>query len=164
MANSIILRADVSKLQKEFEASESITPGMLVERTSAGKIQKHSTAGGNVQPMFLKENALQGEDIDDALASGDKCQVWYPGSGDEVYAILADGESVSEGDYLESDGNGYLQKHVSDTASSAEAFTAYSKQIVGIALHNLDLTSSSGGESSNITYEGSNARIKVEVV
>lgn len=157
MANTVVLKAEVSKLQKELIAAEAITPGMLVERNSDGKVQKHSTAGGNSLPMFPKEDALQGKGIDEDYESDDPVQVWYPGRGDEVYAILADGENVNEGDFLESNGAGYLQAYSSDSAASSQ------NPIVGVAKENLNLTSSSGGESSNIDYVGTNARIKIEV-
>lgn len=152
----------------EKEAAAAITPGMLLELTSADKVQAHSSAGQNVvPPMFALEDELQGNGIDDAYASGDPVQVWVAQRGEEVYAILADGENVSIGDPLESNGAGYLQKHVADaeswdSAAPAGAITVYPSQIVGVALEALDLSGSSGEESGGAL--GYNKRIKIMVV
>lgn len=155
----------------EKEAYETITPGMLIELTSANKVKKHATSGGNVVPiMFAIEDELQGKDIDDNYVAGDKVQCMIARPGDEVYAVLSDGETVSIGDALDSNGDGCLQKHTVETWTSAdaqEANTVYSKPIVAIALERKDLSGSSGegsaGESS-VSPLGYNKRIKVMVV
>ena len=84
-------------------------------------------------------------------------------------AFLADGENVAIGNYLESNGAGYLQKHTEDTESwesgsiqEGRSITIYSQQIVAQALEALDLSDSSGGESSGAL--GYNKRIKVRFV
>lgn len=159
-----------SDVQKELIASGAITPGMLLERTStANTVKAHSVSGGNAAPkMFALEDELQGKDIDDAYANADKVQVWVPYPGDEVAAILADGENVSIGDLLESNGAGYLQKHVADVESfesnEAGSLTVYPAQIVGVALEAIDMSDSSGGESEDSGGVGYNRRIKIEIV
>lgn len=130
---------------EELIAVAAITPGMLVEYTSAGEVQKHSTAEGNAIPAFALEDEMQGKDIDDAYAADDPVQVWVPYRGDQVYAILADGHDVSKGDLLESDGNGYLQPHVADEGSSPILPLA----IVGQSLEDVD-TSDSATATSRI--------------
>jgi len=153
----------------EYDANATITPGQLLELMSSGKVRAHATAGGNVIPMFALENELQGGDIEDQYAANDKVQVWIPSRGDIVYAILADGQDIDIGDFLESAGNGYLQKHVEDTESwesgskqEAGSITVYGNQIVGIALEALDLSGSSGEEDSSGLL-GYNKRIKVRI-
>ena len=131
-----------SDIVEEYTAAAAITPGMLLELTSASKVQKHSTAGGNMIPMFALEDELQGNGIDDAYAADDQVQVWVAGRGDMVYALLKDGEDVSVGDYLESAGDGYLKKHTTGTAANSNA-------IVGQALEALDLSGSSGADPSS---------------
>lgn len=145
-------------INNEFAAAAAITPGMLIELTSAGTVQAHSNAGQNAIKMFATEDALQGNSVDDAYAAADLVQCWCPVPGDQVSAILADGENVAIGDFLESNGAGKLQKHVADVESfeSAEAgaITVYPGQLVGIALEAKDLSDSSGVESSgNIGYD-----------
>lgn len=127
---------------EEIEAGGAITPGMLIAEGSGGTVAVHGTSGGNVIPMFALEDELQGKEIDDAYASGDKVQCWYPYRGDQVYALLADGQDASVGDLLESNGDGYLK--VFSPESSAVTDTPAS--IVGQATEALDLSSSSGAE------------------
>ena len=164
MANTIVLK-NYLKIFEEFEAHEGITPGMLLELNSDNEVQKHATSGGNViPPIFALEDELQGKGIDDAYIAGDTVQCWIPQRGDEVLALLADGENVSIGEALESDGLGYLKAHTPESWSSAdaqEANTVYSRPIVAIALEAQDLSGLEGSESSLATYT---QRIKVKIV
>jgi len=154
---TIVLKGD--PLQKEKVAAGTITPGDLIERTSAGKVQRHSTKGGDAFPiMFAIEDSLQGNEIGDNYSTGDQVQFVCPRPGDEIYAYLAQGENVSIGDPLESDGDGKLRKHTTKTvaASSAQELseTIYSQPVVGIALEALDLSTSADSDT----------RIKIEIV
>lgn len=156
-----------SKVMEEYTAVAAITPGMLVELTSAGQVQAHSSAGQNVlPPMFACEDELQGNGIRTNYAATDKVQVWVPGKGDIALGILADGENVAVGDPLESNGDGKLKKHVADVESfeSAEAgsITVYPNQVVGVALQAIDVSDSSGAESSGEL--GYDKRIEVRIV
>lgn len=164
--NTIKLKKYVDIID-ERTAAATITPGMLVELTTAGKVQAHSSAGQNAVPMFALEDALQGNEISDNYSSDDPVQCWVPQRGEEVYAILADGNNVSIGDFLESDGNGFLQKYTADTEnwSGAESgsITIYSNQIVAQALEAVD-TSGSSGEETSQTAIGFAQRIRVRIV
>lgn len=164
--NSVIIK-NYLNIFEEYEAAAAITPGMLIEYTSAGKVQAHSTAEGNALPMFARENELEGEGLADAYASGDQVQCWIPQRGDHAYAILADGQNVAIGDLLESNGAGYLQKHVSDTESfesnEAGEITVYPNAIVAQALEAVDISDSSGAESENADLNW-NQRIKVRIM
>jgi len=161
MANNSIKVKNYSNVFEEYDAVAAITPGMLIELTSAGEVQAHSTAAGNALPMFALENELEGEGIGDAYAEDDKVSCWIPGRGDQVLGILADEQDVAIGDFLESAGDGYLQKHVSDEASAGEAIP--SNVVVGIALEAIDLSGSSGEESENADLDY-NKRIKVRII
>ncbi len=152
---------------EEIDAGGTVTPGMLLLLNSSDNVVAHNAAGQNASPrMFALEDELQGNDIDDNYSTDDKVQVWFPQPGDMVYAILADGENVSIGDELESNGAGYLQAHTADVESfeSAEAgsITVYPEQIIGIAREAVDLSDSSGAESSGTL--GYNKRIKITIV
>ena len=149
--NSIILK-DYLNVFEEMVAAAALYPGHLLEPNSVGNVQKHSSAGGSLIPMFATENELQGNGIDDAYSLDDQVFVWIPTRGDQVQAVLKDGESVSTGDFLESAGDGTLQKHTPDASQA----TIYSDQIVGQALEGLDL--SGGGESL------SDRRIKLRII
>jgi len=157
MAKNTVILKDYLKIREEYEAAAAITPGYLIEMTSAGKVQAHSSAGQNMIHMFALEDELQGNGISDAYSSGDQVQCWIPQRGDQVYALLDDGESVTKGDFLESAGNGNLQKYTAD----AEGVANYTNQIVGIALETVDLSGSSGEESSALQGD---QRIKVRIV
>jgi hypothetical protein len=150
--NSVKIK-NYSDVFEEFTASEAITPGMLVELTSDGKVKKHASESGNVLPMFALEDELQGKGIDDAYAEEAQVQVWVPGRGDIVNALLEDGQNIAIGDYLESAGAGYLQKYVADSTG-----IYYPAQIVGQAIEAVDLSSSSG------THPVSGLRIKVRII
>ena len=159
MAFHTIKLKNYSNIFEEYVAHEAIIPGSLIELNSDNEVQKHATAGGNSLPMFAIEDALQGNGIEDAYATGDQVNVWIPTRGDNVYAILEDGENVAIGDFLESAGDGYLKKHTADSAGVVE----YPAAIVAVALEALNLTGSSGtAASSGIT--GFNKRLKVKIL
>ena len=149
MPNTVKLK-NYSDIMVEYTASEAISPGMLVEPVpSAATIRKHATESGNAIPMFAVENELEGEGITTAYASGDKLQVWIPGRGDVVYAQVEDEQNIAIGNFLESNGAGYLQVHIAPSADSAQDDISYTGQIIGQALEALDLTSLSAAGSSD---------------
>lgn len=160
--NHSIIFKNYSNVFEEYVTAGIVTPGMLVEVTSAGLVVAHNSAGTTAQPAFAVEDELQGKGINDDYASGARIpKVWFPRRGDQVQAILADGENVAIGDFLESNGEGFLQKHVVDTHSSAEADVGSPQAIVGVALEAVDLSDSSGAESSGpLAYE---KRIRVSI-
>lgn len=161
MAQNSVIVKNYSNVFEEIAAGGAITPGMLLEVNSAGAVVAHNTAGDTALPMFAKEDEYQGKGINDAYASGDKCHVWIPGKGDQVYAILADGENVAIGDFLESNGEGFLQKLVVDPVSSAGG-DIQPQSVVAVATEAVDLSDSSAAESSGpLAYE---KRIIVRIV
>lgn len=147
--NTVILK-DYTNAQDERDAASAITPGMLIEFTSADTVQPHSTADGAAAKLFAIEDALQGNGIDDAYAAGDPVRFRQLNTGDEVYTLIADGENIAIGDKLVSNGNGRLKER--EGASSGEV----PGSIIGTALEALDLRSSSGAES---TYR---CRVKID--
>lgn len=156
MANTIKLKK-YSDVIEELVAAEAITPGMLVEIDSNGEVRPHQAGGENALPMFALEDELQGNGINDEYSADDPVQVWIPYRGDQVNAILADEENVAIGDFLESNGDGYLRKHEAGTADVVE----YPLAIVGVALEALDLSGSSGEEESGAL--GYHKRLKIRV-
>jgi hypothetical protein len=116
--------------------------------------------------MVAMEDEMQGNGIEDQYSDGDKVQVWALIPGEVFYGILADGEDVSIGDALASNGDGTLRKHVAETeswgASEGGSVTVYPNAIVGLAMEALTLSSSSGVEESSGIL-GYDKRIKVMV-
>ena len=142
------------QLQKELTATAvAITPGFLVERTSAGTVQAHSNAGQNAVRMFAIEDANQGKEISDNYAVSAKIQVGIFNAGDEVVALLADGENAAIGSFLESNGDGYLKVHAASSAGAVE----YPEAIVGQSLVALDFSGSSGADPAS-------QRLLIEIV
>lgn len=136
---------------EEYEASGTITPGMLLEFDSDGKVKAHSDESDVAVPMFALEDELQGNGINDDYDSGDRVQVWVPQRGEQVYAIPEFDETIAIGDYLVSAGNGKLQKY---TADSGGAYIP--NMIVAQALEAVTVDSS--GEYTE------NQRLKVRIV
>ena len=156
MAKNTIKVKKYSDVIEEMVANAAITPGHLVEVMSTGKVRKHATAGGNVLPMFALEDELQGNDIDTDYDAADQVQVWIPGRGDIVYAFLKNGEDVAIGDFLESAGNGELQKHTAEAVSGGESYNVIEEAIVGVAVEAVDMSGSSGVDPDG--------RIKVRII
>ena len=148
MAYNTIKVKKYSDVIEEMVASAAITPGMLLIIESTGKVKAHNQADKDVFPIFALEDELQGKGIDDAYAANAPVQCWIPYRGDIVNAILADGQKVVVGDPLTSDGYGRLKKHVTDTGASTVPWTVYPEQIVGYAAEALNLSGSSGEETS----------------
>jgi len=139
-----------SDVMEEYIAGGSILPGMVLLLDDDGTVKAHDNdAPAAFTVMVALEDDLQGKGIDDAYASGDPVQCWTPYSGDVFYGILEDGADIKIGDFLESNGVGYLQKFTSGQARLQ-------------ALETLDLSGSSGEESS-VGVLGFNKRIKVKV-
>lgn len=138
----------------ERVANAAITPGMLIELMSTNKVRAHANDDAWARPaMFALEDELQGKRIDQAYAADDQVQCWVAQSGEEVNALLADGENVVIGDKLASNGDGYLKKY-----DTTESLTEQTGAIVAMALEAIDRSSSSGGDT-NVT-----GRIRVMVI
>ena len=137
----------------EYGASAAIKPGSLLELMSTGKVRAHSHLHGNAIPMFALEDELQGKGIEDDYAIGDRVQVWVPQRGEEVYALMADGEEIAIGDYLVSKGDGTLKKYDATGASDE----GHVMKIVGQSLEALDWDGSSNGPTNSV------GRIKIRV-
>jgi hypothetical protein len=150
--NSVILKR-YNKIEIEKVAAAAITPGHLVELTSADKVQKHSVEAGNAVPMFALEDGLIGNGITTDIAADETCMVWIPQRGDEVYAILTTSQVVVIGDLLVSKGDGTLKKHVPESSDYYDAtdVTVKPLQIVAQA-------------TEAVTTTGAVSRIKVRIV
>jgi len=160
--NTIRLK-NYSDVFEEYAAGAAIVPGSLVELTpaTADTVRVHATAGGNAIPMFALEDELQGKGINDDYATGDRVQVWIPGRGDQVYALLKDEQDIAIGDFMESAGLGQVQKHAADVGDSTVG--GVQNAIIGVAIEKKELSSAEGSESSaGGLYH--NPRIKIRIV
>ena len=156
--NTIKLKSMSPDIMEESEVNEVLYPGHLVEDNANSKLQKHGSAGDTAIPRFALETGFMGKGIEDPFdPSGEitRASTWFPKRGEWVYAVLKDGENVSRGDKLESAGDGTLQEH------GTESVGITGQPVVGEALEDLDLSGSSGEESSGTL--GYNKRIKIRV-
>jgi hypothetical protein len=142
--NTIKVKKYADVIEEITATAVAITPGALLELTSAGLVQAHSVAGGSCLPMFALEDELQGKGISDNYAVSVKVQVWIPGRGDQVYALLLNGEHIEIGDFLTSSGTGKLKKL--DTESDGTQVEA----IVGVAVEAVDDSGSAGTDTGRI--------------
>lgn len=140
MANTIMLKGQ--SRHEEFYASGAVTPGHLIEQTSAalslgnGTAKVHATEGGHAERIFATEDALQGKLISDAYTSAALMMAAVAEPGAEVNAWLKSGENVSIGDKLISAGDGTL---IAD-GSEGSGTTVY--QIVGYSMEAVNLSAS----------------------
>lgn len=94
-------------VRREGVAGGTITPGMLISGPDSALVP-HGDAGNLAQAAFALEYDLTGRSITDDYSAGDQVLYSVLKEGSEVYAILADGEDVSKGDPLASNGDGKL--------------------------------------------------------
>ncbi len=138
---SVILKRYLT-IEEEKVAVAAITPGHLVELTSADKVQVHGTAEGNAQRMFAREDGIVGKTITDAYSADDRVPVVTLTPGDEVNAILAVSMTIVVGDFLASNGDGTLRKHVPVTGGfvAETDITVVPEPIVGVAIEAVTTT------------------------
>ena len=138
--NTIKVKKYADVIEELTATAVAITPGALLERTSAGLVQACTATTGAVLPMFALEDELQGKGIDDAYAVSAQIQCWIPGRGDMVYALLEDGEDVEIGEFMESAGNGKLQ-------------VLTTGQPIAVAVEAVDDSGSSGTDTGRIIVQ-----------
>lgn len=137
---------DVGVILNDKGAGAAITPGELVEIAADGDLQPHSTAEGNAQKLIALEDpdreAPAGtKTIDHDYSADDEVRYIRARTGGKFLMFLANGENVSEGDPLFSDGAGALQA----AAGTASTSDAQRDSLVGYAAE--DLNNSSGSPS-----------------
>lgn len=132
-------------IRKEALATAvAITPGYLVERTSAGTVQAHSTAGGPAQSAVAVEDDLQGRPISTDYAASSLVQYNVFQKGEEFLARIANGASaIVDGDKLVSAGDGTLKKMAEQSSHMWNE-----EYVVAIAQEDCDMSGSSGEDDN----------------
>lgn len=128
-------------VQQELLCDAAITPGHLCERTATGA-KVHATAGGSAAKLFALEDDLQGNEITDAYTAANQGQFGHFRPGDQVYALIADGENIAIGDWLESAGDGTLREVDAD----ASVGDIVPNSVVAYAEEACDMSGSSGAD------------------
>jgi len=120
-------------------ATANIYPGMLLKELSTG-LSEHTTAGGPAQCIIAREDMSKGEEIGTIYTIAEEVNAAILPSGTPFLGILANGESVVKGDFLESNGDGKFRKVVVDSSAA----TIQVGSIIAIARETLDLSGSAG--------------------
>jgi hypothetical protein len=109
--NTIHLAGNVDIIN-DVAAGASILPGMLIERYNSSGVplfRPHGTAAVATSPTFALNQSMLNKGVDDAYASGDLVEAAMGKPGTTFWARLASGQSVVNGQKLESAGTGYLR-------------------------------------------------------
>lgn len=120
MSSKVIVLRGYPEVDEQNSASAAIPYGSLIEKSS-GSWRVHSTAAGHAAKVFALERDELGKDITDSYASGERVKAGYCKSGDRINAIIASGETVTEGQELESDGAGRLKVGTTSPVARAGA-------------------------------------------
>lgn len=153
--NTIVLRGKLANRYEEKAAASAISPGMLAEIVSStDTVQPHSTRGGRMMRYVAMEayftgggypqsTVYTGGTITDAYQTNDLVRLHLVSPGDEMYMLLHVGETIVEGDWLISYGDGTLCKAASSILAnvvaastppspSGTAITAFSNGTVAV--------------------------------
>lgn len=95
--------------QREAIAGGAITPGMLLALNSSAQVIAHNLSGQEGVVGYAVEYDLTGRGISDAYAQGDQVIYRPLEDGDVFYGIVVDGQDISVGEALASDGTGKLK-------------------------------------------------------
>lgn len=149
---TIILRSNnannMAQRNREAKAAGNVTPGMLCELTTSGTIQAHATADGSAKgKMVALENPFSdhgsGLAIAHAYAANETVPYIHANPGDTLYMLLADSQTITIGDNLVSNGDGYLKEATLGAGTLESAIVGYAAEAV--------------------TTSGATARIKVTI-
>jgi len=111
-------------------AGEAITPGYLIERYNSGTtmlFRKQTTASATAAgSTYACEQSMVNKGVDDGYAINDLVEAVVAGKGANIWAFIASGQTIVNGDRLESAGDGTLRKFTSglEIARALEAKTA----------------------------------------
>jgi len=116
MALKRVIKLLGEPIQTEFdEAGAAITPGMLLSYDGSGNLVPHASAGGASARQYAMHReegtgaTLGKTDIDAAYAVGDTVKVGAFAPGCQVNVLIPSGQTITKGNFLESNGNGMLK-------------------------------------------------------
>jgi len=135
--------ADIAgqSVHNERLSAAILSPGHIVEETTAGLVQVHSTAAANAQKLVALTNLSNGGTPTDAYISGETVRYGAFHSGQKSFLRLAaSAPAVVIGDALESAGDGTVRKVVTDAATDG----TQRDSIIGYAV---EAVNNSGGGS-----------------
>lgn len=102
-------------------------PGMLAQTYDDGGVSKwrpHASAAGTfAQKAFYIEQIEMNKGVDDDYAIGDLAKVGIMRPGCLVWALVPSGQNIVPGDFLESNGDGYLKEGTTHPVAMAKEST-----------------------------------------
>lgn len=129
---------------EEAPAAAAVTPGDLIEKTSAGKVQRNSTAADKAPQILVALPSFAGQGIDDDYAATQDVHFVHAGPGWRLRMRLADSMTIDIGDKLVSNGSGGTLKAATSTDDEDGA-------VVGVA-------------AEAVTTSGAVDRIDVDII
>lgn len=138
-SRTIQIRGDFQRY--EALTSANVYPGEIVELASGGTVAPCNNEGTFCEKAFAVEDALQGNDVTDVIASGNLCQFNVQEPGNIVQARVQDGQHIEIGDVVYCGTAGRVRKV--STASGA-----VNNWPIGIALTHVDMSGSAGVDPS----------------
>jgi len=144
MANTIMIK-NRGMIRDEAVCSADVYPGMLLEwdASNPGQVKPHATSGGNAIAMFAIENELYGKNKSTVYSSGERVAFVICRTGDIVLCRIANGQNIVVGNWLESNGDGYMKK--SSAYDSSVALEQYARVKLQ-ALEAVDMSDSSAAD------------------
>lgn len=149
---TIILKGEGTSIEKAAAAA-TIYPGYLCELNSSDQLAIHSTSGGTQSSIVAIEDELQGKEISQNYASGDIVLARVLRPGDVALMVVADGQNISIGEYVDSNGDGTLKSLEPASAGVSE----FPRSCVGVALSAVDA-------SDSATTTLANRRIQIMIL
>jgi hypothetical protein len=118
--NTIFLGGERTQIG-DLACSETVTPGMLVERFNSGGTIRWRKATADIAgpPAIVTEHAMVNRGVDDNYLASDLLEVSIGSKGASFWALIASGQNIAAGDLLGSAGGGTLK-----TGATVARFTA----------------------------------------
>ncbi len=95
----------------------TILPGMAVQLNGSGQFILHAAAGTVDDMMIADMNVIEQKAVTAALTALDEAKAFVPQLGQTYNIILTDGETITAGDALASEGNGKFVAATTGTAT-----------------------------------------------
>src|ERR1700753_1701589 len=119
--NIINIHGELDHIENSQVASTTIVPGMIVETSAVSGVPKwrpHSDPTRQITAAVALSQVMENKGVDFPYSTGDLVQVWYLEPGDIFWASVPSGQTVTAGDFLQSNGDGWLKAATAVTATS----------------------------------------------
>lgn len=149
---TILLKGDGTSIER-LAAAATIYPGFLCELNSSDQLAVHSVSGGSQSSIVALEDENRGREIGTAYGSGNVVVARALRPGDVALMVIADGQNISIGEYVDSNGDGTLKSQEPASAGVSE----FPRSCVGVALSAVDA-------SDSATTTLANRRIQIMIL